>query len=155
MQLERKTLPEQHYLYVDRKAGFTGTEIADAMASGFGEVFVFIQSQGIQARGMPMSLYMEMPDGDQMAFRCGMMVSAEDAQKASGSVLAGVIPAGDVVTGVHVGSYANLNVSHKALWDYCDEHGFTKTMPVWEHYVDDPTTVAEDAIRTEIYRRVE
>ena len=155
MDLQRKTLPEQHYLYVDREAGFTGTEIADAMTTGFGEVFTFLQSQGIECKSMPMSLYLEMPNGPKMAFRCAMMVSEQDTQKASGNIKVGVIPAGDVVTGVHVGAYANLNVSHKALWDYCDEHGYTKTMPVWEHYIDDPTTVAEDAVRTEIFRCVE
>ncbi|MFK8016147.1 MAG: GyrI-like domain-containing protein [Gammaproteobacteria bacterium] len=155
MELERKSLPEQHYLYVVREAGFTGTEIADAMGSGFGQVFGFVQQNGISALSMPVSLYMDMPNGPKMVFRCAMFVSADDAQKVQDPIEVGTIAAGDVVTGVHVGPYATLNVSHKALWDYCDEKGYTKAMPVWEHYVDDPTTVAEKDCRTEIYRRIE
>lgn len=154
MDIQRKTLPDQHYLYVDREAGFTGNEIADAMGSGFSEVFGFIQKNGLECKGMPVSMYLEMPDGPRMAFRCCMFVSADDAQKAAGNVNADVIPAGDVVTALHVGPYANLNVSHKALWDHCDAHGLEKGMPVWEHYIDDPTTVDEDKLRTEIFRRL-
>lgn len=42
MTFERKTLSEQRYINVDREASFTGTEIADAMVSGCGEIFGFI-----------------------------------------------------------------------------------------------------------------
>lgn len=155
MEFQRKTLSEQHYLYVTREAAFTGTEIADAMGSGFGEVFGFVQQHGIEAQSMPISLYTDMPNGPKMVFRCAVFVSAEDAKKAAGSVTTDTIPAGEVVTGTHVGPYANLNVSHNALWAFCDEQGLTKTMPVWEEYVDDPTTVSEDACRTQINRCVE
>lgn len=155
MDIQRKTLSEQHYLYVVREAAFTGTEIADAMGSGFGEVFGFLQQNGIQCLGMPVSMYMDMPNGPKMVFRCAMFVSADDAAKASGDIRADSIPAGDVVTATHVGPYANLNVSHKALWDYCDDNGLTKAMPVWEHYIDDPHEVAEAEVRTEIFRRIE
>jgi hypothetical protein len=103
MDIQRKTLPDQHYLYVDREAGFTGNEIADAMGSGFGEVFGFIQQHGLECVSMPVSMYIEMPNGPRMAFRCCMFVSADDAKKASGNVKADVIPAGDVVTALHVG----------------------------------------------------
>ncbi|MFK7888340.1 MAG: GyrI-like domain-containing protein [Gammaproteobacteria bacterium] len=152
MDITRKTLPEQHYLYVDREAGFTGNEIADAMGSGFGEVFGFVQQHSMECMSMPVSMYVEMPNGPKMAFRCCMFVNAEDAKKATGSIKAGVIPAGDVATAMHIGSYANLNVSHKAIWDHCDAQGFEKGMPVWEHYIDDPSEVAEDQLRTELYR---
>ena len=155
MTIERKSLSEQHYIYVDREASFSGgTAIADAMASGFGEVFAFTQAAGIEPLSMPVSLYMEMPSGDKMTFRAAVFVSKENAAKAEGTVNASTIPAGDAVTTTHVGPYASLNQSHKALWDYCDEHNLTKGMPVWEVYVDDPTTTPESDVRTEIFRSV-
>ena len=151
MEIERKTLPEQHYLYVDRECAFDAKSIGDAMASGFGEVFGFTQTKGIAPLSMPASVYMEMP-GEKMAFRAGVFVSAEDAAKAEGEVKAAVMQAGDVLTATHVGSYATLGQSHKALWDYADAQGLSKVMPVWEIYVDDPTTKPEAEIRTEIFR---
>ncbi|MHA7873500.1 MAG: GyrI-like domain-containing protein, partial [Hyphococcus sp.] len=52
----------------------------------------------------------------------------------------------------HVGPYAALNQSHRALWDYGDNEGFNNAMPVWEIYVDDPAATPEAELRTEIYR---
>ena len=152
MEITRKSLPEQHYLYVDREASFSAPNaIADAMQSGFGEVFGFVQSAGVQPLSMPSSIYLEMPSGDAMRFRAAVFVSAEDAAKASGNVLAGVIGAGDVLAATHKGPYADLSQSHKAVWNHAEENGLTKTMPVWEIYVDDPTTMPEEEVRTEIF----
>ncbi|MHA7872889.1 MAG: hypothetical protein ACX939_11110, partial [Hyphococcus sp.] len=95
MKIERKTLPAQHYIYVDREASLAGNEIADAMASGFGEVFMFKEQNGVTPLSMPTSIYVEMPSGDKMTFRTGFFVSEADAQQASGNIKAGVIPAGD------------------------------------------------------------
>ncbi|MEO1250949.1 MAG: GyrI-like domain-containing protein [Pseudomonadota bacterium] len=156
MDIERKSLPEQHYLYVDREASFSEPgAIADAMASGFGEVFGFTQEKGVKPLSMPSSIYLEMPAGDKMAFRAAVFVSADDAARAEGAVKAASISAGDVAAATHVGPYANLSQSHKAVWDYADQNGFAKAMPVWEIYVDDPTSVPEPELRTEIYRRLE
>ena len=154
MTIERKTLTEQHYLYVDRECAFDPKAIGDAMSSGFGEVFGFAGSNDIAPLSMPMSVYMEMPS-DKLKFRAGVMVSAEDAARATGgNVKAGVIAAGEVLTTTHVGPYATLNQSHKALWDYADAKKLPKAMPVWEVYVDDPTTKPAAEIRTEIFRAI-
>ncbi len=86
-----------------------------------------------------------------MKFRAAVFVTEEDAKKAEGSVKAAVMEAGDALTTTHVGPYANMNQSHKALWDYADKEGLSKAMPVWEIYVDDPTSTPEAELRTEIF----
>jgi len=155
MDFERKTMPEQHYLYEDRAVSFMDpAAIGQAMGSAFAEVFGFASANNVTPLSMPTSLYVEMPTDGTMRFRGGVFVSAQDAAKASGEIRAGQIPAGDVVRTTHVGPYSSLNVSHKALWDHMAGLGLTKAMPVWEVYVDDPTTVAESDCRTEIYRAV-
>lgn len=151
MDIERLTLPEQHYLYVDRECAFDGKSIGDAMASGFGELFGFVGVAEIAPISMPMAVYVEMP-GEKLAFRAGVFVRAEDAAKADGAIKADVMPAGEALTTTHVGPYATLNQSHKALWDYADAEGLAKAMPVWEIYVDDPTKTPEAALRTAIFR---
>lgn len=154
MTIVRKTLPAQHYLYVDRAAAFTAQSIGEAMASGFGEVFGFVQKQGIKPLSMPMAIYLEMP-GDTMRFRAGVFISAEDKDRAEGAIKSGVLPAGDVFTTTHVGPYASLNQSHKALWAHMEQQGVSKAMPVWEVYIDDPGSTPEQQLRTEIYRAVQ
>ncbi len=155
MEFTRKSLSEQHYLYVDREVSLQNpVDIGAAMGSAFMEVMGFAGSNGIAPRSMPMSLYLDMPNDGMMRFRGGVFVSAEDAARASGNVKAGSIPAGDVFMTTHVGPYSHLNVSHKALWDHMTSLGITKAMPVWEVYVDDPTKVAQADCRTEIFRAV-
>lgn len=155
MNIERKTLPEQHYLYVDKEVSLANPQdIGQAMGSAFMTVFGFTGPKGITPLSMPISLYIEMPVDGMMRFRGGVFVSAEDAAKAEGDVKAGTIPAGDVYTAVHVGPYSHMNVTHKAIWDHMDSEGVGKDMPVWEVYVDDPTTVPEAECKTELYRAV-
>ena len=55
---------------------------------------------------------------------------------------------------VHVGPYATLNQSHQALWAHMTENNIPAAMPIWEVYVDDPTTVPEAECRTEVYRMI-
>ena len=52
MDFIRKTLPEQHYIYVDKEVPY-GPEISDAMGAAFGEVFGFIGQNGITPLAMP------------------------------------------------------------------------------------------------------
>ena len=152
MEFKRVTLEEQHYIYVDRECPY-GPEIADAMGSAFGKVFGFVGQNGIQPLAMPMSVYLGM-DPEILRFRGGVIVSAEDAAKASGNIKTDVLPAGDAMTTTHVGSYNNMNQTHGAMWKHMEAEGIPGAMPVWEIYVDDPGEVAEENVRTEIFRAI-
>lgn len=154
MSIEKITLPEQHYIYVASETDFSPEAISAAIGSGFQAVFGFVGANQIQPLSAPITLYTDIPNGPKMAFRAGVFVSAEDAAKASGNIQAATIPAGDAVTAMHVGPYARLSETHKAIWDHCDASGYTKGRPVWEVYVDDPTQVAEAELKTVLYRAV-
>ncbi len=104
---------------------------------------------------MPVSVYIEMPANNAMSFRAGVFVSADDARRAEGAVKSDVMPAGEVFTTTHVGPYASLNQTHRALWDHMEKQGVAKAMPVWEVYIDDPGNTPEAQLRTEIYRAVQ
>lgn len=149
MEFTRSTLPAQHYLYVDRECPY-GPEIAQAMGSGFAEVFGFLDAQCITPQTMPMSVYLGM-DPSILRFRAGVIVSAEDAAKASGDIKSDTLPAGDVMTTTHVGSYDTMNQTHQALWKHMEDNNIPGAMPVWEIYVDDPGETAAEDLRTEIY----
>ncbi len=154
MEFELKSLDDQHYIYVERTVSMDGAEIANAMASGFGELFTFVGAQDVKPLNMPMSLYMAMPANGEMTFRAGVFVSPDDAAKADGDVKADIIPAGKAMTTTHVGPYANLNQSHGALWNHVQEQGLEGAMPVWEIYVDDPQQIPEADVRTLLFRAV-
>ena len=154
MSIQRTALPEQHYIYVEREASYDGAEIAEAMGSGFGEVYMFTEQEGIERLSMPAAIYMDMPAGNKMTFRTAIFVSATDAARCKGNVKAATIPAGDVMTTTHTGPYATMNQSHQALWQHMEANSIPAAMPVWEIYVDDPTTNPEGEVRTQIYRSI-
>lgn len=149
MEFTRKTLPAQSYIYVDRECPY-GPEIAEAMGSAFGEVFAFVGQSGITPLAMPMSVYTGM-DPKVLRFRGGVIVSAEDAAKATGSIMSDTLPEGDVMHVIHKGAYDNMNLTHKALWEHMEAEGIPGAMPTWEIYVDDPGDTAPDDLRTEIF----
>ena len=152
MQPKRVTLQAQPYLYVERECPY-GPEIADAMASAFGEVFSFAQEHGITPASMPISVYVGM-DPAVLRFRGGYLVTPEDATKATGRVRADELPAGDVMTVTHVGPYQGLGSTHQQMEEAMKAGGTPSGLPIWEHYVDDPDEVAEDELRTEIFRPI-
>lgn len=152
MEFSRKTLPEQHYIYVDRECDY-GPGIADAMGSAFGEVFGFVGQHGITPLSMPMSVYMTM-DPTKLRFRGGVIVSADEAAKASGNIKSDTLAAGDAMTTTHVGPYTDMNKTHRALWDHMEAEGIPLAMPIWEIYVDDPGQTPEAEVRTDIFRTI-
>lgn len=152
MAFTRKTLPAQHYIYVDRECPY-GPEIAEAMGSAFMEVFRFVGEAGVSPLSMPMSVYLGM-DPSILRFRGGVIVSAEDAAKATGTIKADTLPGGDVMTTTHVGSYDTMNQTHQALWQHMEAEGIPGAMPVWEIYADDPGDTPEAELRTDIFRAI-
>lgn len=152
MEFEKKTLSAQHYVYVEREVSMMdGAAIAEAMGSAFGQVYGFTEENRLERLSMPMSIYLEMPKDGMMRFRGAIAVSEEDAARVSGDIMADHLPGGEVMMTTHKGPYATLNVSHKALWDHIEGEGLKGATPIWEIYVDDPTTVPEAECRTEVY----
>lgn len=152
MDISQVTLPEQHYLYVDKECPY-GPEIATAMGEGFAAVFGFVGQHGITPLAMPMSVYLGM-DPTILRFRAAVIVSADDAAKATGDIKSDVLPAGPAMTTTHVGSYDAMSDTHSQMWNHMEAEGIAGGMPVWEIYVDDPGNTPVDTLRTEIYRTI-
>ncbi|KAA9010132.1 GyrI-like domain-containing protein [Histidinibacterium aquaticum] len=151
MAFDRITLPPQSYLYVPRESAMTPEAMSEAIGSGFAEVFGFCGTRGITPLSAPICVYFDMTDP--IRFHAGVVVAEGDAVKAADPVQAGVLPT-EAVAGVHVGPYSSLGQTHQQLWDYARGEGLEVGMPVWEVYLDDPGEVAEEALRTEIFRAV-
>ncbi|QQA42065.1 GyrI-like domain-containing protein [Pelagovum pacificum] len=153
MDYETKSLPAQTYLYVSRECAFDGASIASAMDSAMEELINGLISDGIAPASPPITVYHEM-GGDKLRFQAGIFVQGEDAAKATAPLKIGELPEGEAATATHVGSYADLNGSHKALWAAMEQDGHTLGWPVWEHYIDDPRETEEASRRTTLWRMI-
>ena len=68
-----------------------------------------------------------------------------------GEVVGSATPAGAVATAVHFGPYARLHEAHRAIREWCANHGYALAGPNWEiygHWTDewnsDPAKIRTD-----------
>ena len=141
---------ETTYLYVDRESSTEQQEIGAAMADAFGMVWTFMQENKIKPAGAALSVYYSYTPGS-MAFRAGFTIFADDADKSGGEVKAGTTPAGKVVHFLHTGPYSELVQCYAEMMEYIAENDLKLGVPTWEVYLNDPSTVAESELQTEVF----
>ncbi|RBI83606.1 hypothetical protein DRV85_14750 [Rhodosalinus halophilus] len=138
------------YLYVERSCGMDPSEISAAMGSAFGEVMGVMQREGIAPAGPPLSVYYDY-DPARLSFRAGVFVSEEDAARPAEGVSSDRTPGGKALHFTHVGPYATLRDDYGEMMAWVERQGLTLVAPTWEVYVDDPETVPEAELRTEVW----
>jgi len=141
---------EEPYVYAECRCAMQPEAISKAMGKAFEDVMDFIQSHGMALTGPALSAYYSF-DPDTVEFRAGFFVSAEDAKKAEGGIKAGMTPAGRVVNFIHTGPYTRLGESYQAMMGWLQQHGLELGAPTWEVYIDDPDSVPQDKLRTDIF----
>ena len=127
----------------------TMDKLPELLGSLFQEVFGYIQKNGQEPAGMPLTIYHNV-DGDQLDFECGMPVAAPIA--GTERVRAGELPGGTVATVTHMGPYDDLGETWMALKDWIAAEGLQEAGSPWEVYVTDPGSEPDPSKwRTDIF----
>lgn len=138
------------YLYEERSCSMDPDDISATMQKAFGSVMHFLKSHNIEPSGRPLSVYYTY-DPNEMTFRAGCFVPEEDAAKAEGDIQSDSTPAGKVLTFTHMGPYAGLRNSYGEMMTYLEKNGLKVGAPTWEVYVNDPSVVPEEELRTDVF----
>ncbi|MDE2935292.1 MAG: GyrI-like domain-containing protein [Chloroflexota bacterium] len=128
-----REIPSQLILGI--RASTTMEQVPQLLGELFGEVYEFIQDQGQQPVGMPLTIYHSM-DGDGLELECAMPVAAGIA--GSGRITAGELPATLAAITTHIGPYDELPGAWSNLTDWMESQGLAPAGAPWEVYVTDP-----------------
>jgi effector-binding domain-containing protein len=121
-------------------------ELPKFVPAACGEVWSFIRSAGLPRPGRHLALYLDAQGS--------IEVGAEVSEPFTGNdrVHCSRLPAGRVVTAVHLGPYARLSEAHAAIRAWCAEHGHRWGIS-WELYGHWEESWNTDAskIRTDVF----
>jgi effector-binding domain-containing protein len=120
-------------------------QLARVVPDACGTVWAVVRAQKITGAGRHIALYW---DGV-INLEVGVELDAPFA--GHGEVVGSATPAGTVATAVHFGPYGRLSEAHRAIREWCANHGHTLAGPCWEiygHWIDewnkDPTKIRTD-----------
>lgn len=144
-----RDVPETPYLYVSGATGLAPEDVSAGMGAAFDELFAFLAEKGITPVGPPLAAYHDFTMDETMRFRAGVAVAPGALSRATGRVAADTLPAGRVLSFVHVGPYETLRDDYAQMMRHVAEEGLDIKPPSFELYIDDMRDVAQDRLRTE------
>ena len=141
----------RHFVGVRRNVNVA--ELPAFYGEVFPKVMAWLQAKNITPASAPMSMWCAMDMETGIAdTHAGCFV--EGPVDGDGDITPGVASGGDVLKLVHRGSYQTMGQSWGRIFAHAKELG-RQPGPGWEIYIDDPSEVEPDAVRTEIYLPVQ
>ncbi len=126
----------------------TPAEIGQTLGQILGEVWTYLQGQGVQPDGPPFARYYEYR-ADHVDMEAGLPVSSPVA--GAGRISAGELPGGKVAVAWHIGPYDTLHETNAALESWIQEQNQEAAGAPWEVYWTDPGEEPDSsAWRTEV-----
>lgn len=125
----------------------TRQELPSVIPPACGLVWNFVRDQKVAGAGRLVALFRD------EVFNLEVGVELETPIVGQGEVVGSTTPAGPVATTTHFGPYERLPEAHRAVRDWCADHGYDLAGPFWEvygHWVDEwKSNPAE--IRTDVF----
>ena len=141
----------RHFVGIRRKVHVS--ELAAFYSEVFPKVMRWLHEKEIAPTSMPMSVWCAMDMESGIAdTHAGCFV--ESALEGEGEIRPGITSSGDVLKLVHRGGYDTMGQSWGRVFAHAQELG-RRPGEGWEIYVDDPSQVEVNELRTEIYLPVD
>ncbi len=126
-------------------------DLQQELATILPEVMTYLMRERLAPAGAPFSRYHAL--GAEIDLEAGIPVTSKVAGE--GRVKPSILPGGEVVSGIHMGSYHELSRTHAALAEWISAEGLTPLGGPWEIYWTDPGLERDPAKwRTEVVQPV-
>jgi len=133
---------------IDAEANDNLLDISGAYAKAYGALSEVLTAQNAEAfPSAPMGLDLGRKEG-KYYFQPALTTATE--LKSQGAVTAETLPASNVLYAVHTGLYDRLENTANLLRAYAEVYGYKAKGPLVFAFVDDPTTMDPEAVRTEL-----
>ncbi len=117
----------------------------------YGQIGMFCGKNGIEPKGMPVAIYHGMTEAmDSFDTEAAFPVAFETDVELGEGLSYVEIPEGRLVSAIHYGPYNTVNSTWEAVMIYIKENELEENGPSYEAYLNDPATVEESEIMTQI-----
>jgi effector-binding domain-containing protein len=152
------TVPDTFTAQYHTRSGNEQTDMSRAMTEGFGKLWAFMQEKSLTCAGPPRAVYTSWgPEGTEFTLAFPV-VATSVAVEEGGACGAGMLAGGKALRFTHKGAYSGLMNTYGRITEWMksngmieDETGWSKYMPMWEEYLNDPETTKEEDLLTHIY----
>jgi effector-binding domain-containing protein len=121
------------------------SEMAAIIGPLYGRIMAYVGEMGATPTGAPFVAYYNMDMAD-LDIEVGFPV--DRALPSRGDLAAGVLPAGDYATCMHIGPYDQVGPAYNALTEFVQQQGRTPTGVAYEYYFNSPQDTAPEQLQT-------
>jgi effector-binding domain-containing protein len=128
------------------------TAISEAMGDAYFAVLRFIDEQGLDDAGAPLSITRTF-SGSELVFDAAIPVRGltPSTPRSGQTVKIGRTYEGPVIRVKHIGPYRTLGRTHDKIAAYLAALGIERNGDAWESYISDPTRTDESDLLTYVY----
>lgn len=144
--MEIKDVPETTTLAVNLTVPASG--LPEAIGKTYAQIGAFMEAKGIPMTGAPYVLYRNM-DMDALDIEIGFPAAPES--EGEGDIRPSVIPAGRVVTTIHLGPYGELEKTYTKVSEFAAQRNITLSPWMYESYLNSPEDTPPEELQTQLY----
>jgi effector-binding domain-containing protein len=123
----------------------------ETLQDAFKSVYAFIDKQGIQRAGPPMTIYTEFDDTN-FQFQAAVPIAEPPKDSPKGDIAVGQTPTGKALRFAYKGSFHQMeDTIYNAIPEYLDEKQLEPSGTFIEEYQTDPVTTPEDKFDIQIF----
>jgi effector-binding domain-containing protein len=123
----------------------------ETLQDAFKSVYAFLDKQGIQRAGPPMTIYTEFDDTN-FQFQAAVPIAEAPKDPPKGDIAVGQTPTGKALRFAYKGSFHQMeDTIYNAIPEYLDEKQLDPSGTFIEEYQTDPVTTPEDKFDIQIF----
>ncbi len=152
VEIETTNVKSANILYTEEATNFfTNTDMSSIYANAYSKIKEEMEKQEADFAGAPISIttFFNMETGE-VKFNPAIPVTTDNI-KSAGEIKAGKTYEGKVLKALHIGPYDTVDKTYTRLQEYIQANNIEINGDSWEEYVDDPTKVSVDKLKTYIY----